>query len=345
MSRAAAETLLGYYGEKSEKVASELAVLFERARDFVRAVDYFHLAAQNASRAFAYQETIALARRGLELLGSLPDTPDRAQQELNLQFTLAPVLDATMGFGTQEVDQIHTRISELCEKIGETAQLFRGSWGMWFHYLPRAKYRKALELAEKQLLGLAQREEDPTLLLLAHHAMGMTLFYLGEFVAAREHFEEVLMRYNPEQHHSLALLYGMGDIKVNALCHYAWTLWILGFVDLGKEREGELLAWARELSHPFSLGWALGFTCDIYGDRRELQAVRECAEEGIAHSTEQGFPHWLAQGTLQRGWVLAHEGQVEEGIVQMHQGFSGWKATGMELGLSFWPRWLAEGYK
>ena len=127
--------------------------------------------------------------------------------------------------------------------------------------------------------------------------------------------------------------------------HYAWTLWLLGFVDLGKEREGELLAWARELSHPFSLGWALGFTCDIYGDRRELQAVRECAEEGIAHSTEQGFPHWLAQGTLQRGWVLAHEGQVEEGIAQMHQGLIGWQATGMVLGMSIWPRWLAEGYK
>jgi len=232
----------------------------------------------------------------------------------------------------------------LCEKIGETAQLFRGSWGMWFHYLPRAKYRKALELAEKQLLGLAQREEDPTLLLLAHHAMGMTLFYLGEFVAARVHLEEVLTRYNPEQHHPLALLYGMGDIKVNTLVHYAWALWILGFADLGKEHAGELLSWARELSHPFSLGWALGGSSHLYWGRGEVQAVSECAEEGIAHSTEQGFPHWLAQGTLQRGWVLAQEGHLEEGFALMHQGFSGWKATGMVLGLSFWPPWLAQCY-
>ena len=50
-----------------------------------------------------------------------------------------------------------------------------------------------------------------------------------------------MTRYNPEQHHPLALLYGMGDIKVITLVHYAWALWILGFADLGKEHAGELL--------------------------------------------------------------------------------------------------------
>jgi hypothetical protein len=36
--------------------------------------------------------------------------------------------------------------------------------------------------------------------LLAHVGMGTTLFFLGEFVPAREHVEQALALYNPQQH-------------------------------------------------------------------------------------------------------------------------------------------------
>ena len=45
LSAAAAQALLGYYGEKSVDVAAELALLLEAARDFARAADYFLVAA------------------------------------------------------------------------------------------------------------------------------------------------------------------------------------------------------------------------------------------------------------------------------------------------------------
>ena len=40
----------------------------------------------------------------------------------------------------------------------------------------------------------------------------------------------------------------------------------------------------------------------------------------MALSTEQGFPFWLALGAILRGWALAEQGQVEEGIAQMQPG-------------------------
>ena len=59
-------------------------------------------------------------------------------------------------------------------------------------------------------------------------------------------------------------------------------------------------------------------------------------------STEQGFPFWLAIGTIVRGWALAEQGQVEEGIAQMHQGLAAYRATGAEVQrpifLPCWPR-------
>src|SRR5262249_26995014 len=72
-SAAVAQALIGYYGEKSRDVAGELAMLWETAREFVRAADCFLQAAQNAARLFANQEAVVLARQGLGMLEALPD--------------------------------------------------------------------------------------------------------------------------------------------------------------------------------------------------------------------------------------------------------------------------------
>jgi predicted ATPase len=72
----------------------------------------------------------------------------------------------------------------------------------------------------------------------------------------------------------------------------------------------------------------LGFAAGFYSFRREWQLARERAEAVITLSTEQGFPFWLAQGTIVRGGALAEQGQVEEGIAQMQQGLAAFRAMG-----------------
>ena len=62
----------------------------------------------------------------------------------------------------------------------------------------------ARELGE-QLLSLAQSVQDPTLLVVAHYGLGMTLFCLGEFASAREHLEQGIALYDPQQHRSSCL--------------------------------------------------------------------------------------------------------------------------------------------
>ena len=64
--------------------------------------------------------------------------------------------------------------------------------------------RRQRELGE-QLLSLAQSIQDPVLLLEAHFALGTLLFYLGELIPAREHFEQGIALYDPQQHRSLCL--------------------------------------------------------------------------------------------------------------------------------------------
>jgi predicted ATPase len=101
-------------GEYADKIATGLAVHFERGHDFRRAVQYLQTAAENALRRNAYAEAILLLTHALELLQAWPDTPARTQQELTLQFTLGAPLIAIKGYTAPEVARAHARARELC---------------------------------------------------------------------------------------------------------------------------------------------------------------------------------------------------------------------------------------
>jgi tetratricopeptide (TPR) repeat protein len=90
--------------------------------------------------------------------------------------------------------------------VGETPQLFPVLYGLRTFYHIRGELQIARELAE-QLLRLAQREQNPALLLEAHSALGTTLFFRGELASAQAHLEKGLTLYNPQQYHSHAFLY------------------------------------------------------------------------------------------------------------------------------------------
>ena len=138
----------------------------------------------------------------------MPDTRERAQQELMLHLTLGVPLQATRSFSSPEVKATYTRARELCQQVGETRQLFPVLLGLRTFHQVRGEFLTARELGE-QLLGLAQREQDPALLMEAYRALGSTLFHLGEFGAAQAHLEQGLTLYDSQRHHSHVFLYGM----------------------------------------------------------------------------------------------------------------------------------------
>ncbi|MBI3301447.1 MAG: hypothetical protein HYZ72_05130 [Deltaproteobacteria bacterium] len=234
-----------------------------------------------------------------------------------------------MGYGASEVGKAYARARELCRQVRETAQLFPVLLGLHRFYVVRGELQTARELAE-QCLALAQREQDPALLLEAHYVMGAILFVQGEIARTREHIEQGIALYDPQQHRSHALLYGH-DPGVACLSHAVWVLWFLGYPDQALKRSHEVLALAQELSHLNSLAYSLWFAAMLHVIRREWRSVQERAEALIALSTEQGFPLWLGDGTILQGWTLAEGGQREEGIAQIRQGLAAKRTIGGEL--------------
>ena len=129
-----------------------------------------------------------------------------------------------------------------------------------------------------------------------------------------------------------------------AYAYAAWVLWMLGYPDQALKRSQEALTLAQELSHPFSLALALACAAMLHQFRREVQTAQERAEAVITLSTEQGFPFWLAMGTILQGWALAEQGQGEEGIAQIRQGLAAYRATGAEAVRPYYLALLAEAY-
>lgn len=227
LSAAVVQALEGYYGEKSKDVAAELAVLLEAARDFSRSADYFLLAAQNSARLFANQEAVALARRGINVLASLPDTPERARKEIGLQITLGPALFATKDWTAPDVEAAYKRAHALCGELGESPDLFPALWGMFLFHIARGEIRDALNLGA-QLLNLAERAQDRALLLQAHHALGPTFALVGDWASARTHLEQAIAFYDPHEHRTQAFFYGGHDPCGCCQGFAAKSLWMLG---------------------------------------------------------------------------------------------------------------------
>jgi predicted ATPase len=337
-----AQAIERLYAEQLEEHFSDLAHHYRRSGDTIKAIEYLGLAGQQAVQRSAHAEAITHLTAALTLLTTLPDTPERAQQELTLQIALGNALMATKGYTAPEVEQAYTRARALCQQLGETPQLFPVLFGLWGVYFLRAELQTGRELAE-QFLRLAQHAQDSALLVEAHSILALTLYVPGELAPAQAHAAQGIALYDAAKHGSLAVLYGE-DPGVNCLCYGASAQGYLGYPDQALKRIEEALTLAQELAHPHSLANALYWAAVLHQVRREGPTAQGRAEALLALSTEHGFPVWLALGTLLQGWALAVQRQGEEGIAQLRQGLDALRALGQEVTQPYFLALLAEAY-
>jgi predicted ATPase len=306
-----------------------------------QAIPYWQKAGENATQRSANAEAISHLKRALELLKTLPDTSERAQQELTLQIALSGPLTATKGYVAPGVEKIYSRARELCRQIGETPQLFQVLLGLFSFHIVRTECQTAQELAE-QCLTLAQNVQDHDLLIEAHRALGQCLYLLGEFLSAREHLEQSIVLYGPQAHQSDTFFWTNPGVVSHSWA--ALTLCLLGYPDQALRRAHKALTLARGLSNTYNLATALGRTAMLHHFRQERDLMQTRAEETIALSTEHGFPFFSMQSSVLHGWTQAERGQTGVGIVQMCQGMSALRDMGVESTRPYHLALLAEVY-
>jgi predicted ATPase len=305
-----------------------------------KAVPWWLRAGERATERSANLEAIAHLKRGIEVLGRLPESREREEQELLLQAALIAPSTANEGYASAEAGRAASRAVALGGRIAadSPAQL-QAVWARGrlanFHMF-RGELRTGLAIAE-ETLGLAERLGDPHVLSHGQYVMGLLHRHLGDPTAARRHLEAGLALYDPERDRAEAARYGFDTCTV---CHavLGWAFWDQGYPDQALRHVEEAITAARAASHPLSDAFALSFAAMLHQLRGEVALCRERAESALALAIEQVLPYWAAYAIVLSGWALVEEGQEEEGLVRLRAGIDANRATGANVR---GPQWLA----
>ena len=317
------------YGERAGEISVELAMHFERGRDYKRAAHYLKQGANTAMRRFAYQEAVSLARRGIELIDKLPATREVLNESLCLHLTLGVPLIAIEGYASPNVGRVYTRARELHEQLGDSPDISEVLWGLWTFHTLSAEFETARDIAE-EFLQLSERLPYPGLALRGHWALETTFLHLGQFDLALDHFEKALAIYDPTQHREDSFLYALNP-GVAMPCFAAWALWYSGLPDQSLERIEEALVRARELSEPHGLAHAALFASVLYQLRRDTLMAQYYAEAVIDISREHGLALYGAMAMIMQAWAASKFDGAREAMDQIRESLAALGATGTLL--------------
>ena len=331
--------------ELSDTVAHQpefLAYHYTQAGLLAEAVVAWQRAGEHALSQCAYVEALAHAAAGLSVIDSLPESPERLHQELNLHLMRALALQTQHGFGGEAAADAYQRADIVCRQLPtETPQRLAVLLGLWGVAMSRAQHQAAYRYAS-QCLELAQLSNRPAPLMRAYCAVGMTLFYLGNFSSCRKHLEQVSHLYDPARRYSHS---DIQDPGVISLANTAFALWFQGYPDQALAKSQEALARARALEHAFTLASALIHAAALHQYRREPREVVALAEELLAMPKVQEFDFWFASAQVFLGWGWLATDRITAGIERIEQGLRAYRATHSKLYLPYLLMLLAEGYR
>jgi tetratricopeptide (TPR) repeat protein len=298
-----------------------LAQHWTEAGSIKEAIDYWIKAGRTSCTRSATVEAIVQLRKGLALLPSLLDGPDRWRQELELQTVLGWALFTSKGEGAPEAGEAFIRARNLCDHLGDRSSLGRVLHMQGGHYVARAKYAAARLVAE-ELLQVALERNDAALELQAHQLLGRSLHWLGAVVSAVDQFERALSVRVPEMSDE-----SVDASRVTALSYLAYDLTLLGYLDQAVARRGQALALARQTSRPYSLAVALGWAARVDAFRGSEQSGLECIMEMAAIAKEQSFALFRAGADLGLARTLSRTGKTAEGLALARQAVADFAAT------------------
>jgi class 3 adenylate cyclase/predicted ATPase len=339
-----ADVLEQRFSDVGDTQPEVLAQHLTEADSAERAIPYWRRAGELAAGRSANPEAIAHLSKGLDLVGALPNAPERREEELALLLALGAPLIATKGLAL-EVGETYTRASALCEQLGRATELFPVLRGLWHWHLVRGQLQRAQELSER-LVALADAQEIPLHRALARRTLGTSLFFLGRFTDAATvlnkgiEIDDAIAAWEDRAH---VLLY-TERASVGCRMNSARILWLFGFSDRASDVMEAALALCQRIPHPYSLASALNSAALMHNSRREFDTALRRAEAVINLASEHHLLQMIEYATMCRGTALVGLGQVAEGMTLLRAGLVNWHSLGAHLYDTEWLGFLAQAH-
>jgi len=329
LHRAVGERLEQAWGARSGEIAAALAIHADAGGDAEGAVRHHLTAAASAKARSASGEAILHLRAALERIRRLPETEARAHAELACVLDLCGALVATRGAPEADVRDVHGRALELADRLGLPRARIQAQSARHVFDVARADLRHARETAEN-LLTVAGRVSDPFCTVIAHGALGTTLFNLGELRGAARHLEHAHAMWQPT-FRALAL-----DPSVMCRAMLGLTELHLGRPDVGAGWIRNALAHAEGMQSPYNLASARELAAVYWATAGERDLALDQAQATDAIAVEHELVIHAAVATVIRGWAQRDLAVLREGIAQ-------YEGAGQYIVSSFFRALLVEG--
>jgi tetratricopeptide (TPR) repeat protein len=259
-----------------------------------------------------------------------------AEDQLFILMQAGLYLTTTRGFAAPETRIIYERAEPLCHVVNRPRLLFMQLLGQGRYALMTDKLSRAKQIDER-VYALAQEQNDAGLMLAASQVFAAIFYYLGEFDSSREYARHGVQIWRSGSVQSPVTEEIQAPV-VLCLVYEAMCEWHFGELDSCHALMDEANSTAKELKDRYALAHALGWAARLAHLDRDPAEVDRLVSELIELSTRHHFLHWLAVGTIYRGWARSASSNTAEGIRWIEQGIRDYRATGSALGL---PDYLA----
>jgi serine/threonine protein kinase/tetratricopeptide (TPR) repeat protein len=341
--RQIAEVLEAKFPQTTQTQPELLAHHFTEAGLTELAIGYWLKAGLRSRERSAESEAIGHLNRGLALLETLDESPDRNAKELQFLNPLGTALVATRGYSSDEVRPIFLRAREICGRIGQEQPQFAIMWGVWAGHIVRGELRLSMDLAV-EAMEFAARFNDPGLTMEALFMPGLTSFYQADFAGVRDHCGRAVADYDDRERTGFWTTHIGQNSGVTHRCYLALALWHLGYPDQATKVDCAASELARTLGHPYTLEFALHHSAWLHLYCRRGVEAEATAEEQLRIATEQGFMFWRATAKIYRGGALLLQGRTESAIPSLVEGLDEYRATGAGVSLPYYISILGEAY-
>src|SRR6266540_1973846 len=279
-----------------------------------------------------YHDTVSLTNDLLNVLASTPSTPERAQQEIMLQTSLARALLATKGY-TEEAERAYARALELCDSAGEIPQLFPVLRALASFYILRTEHEKSIQMGER-ILQLAEHLDDIDMKIEGNMVLGYNLAFLRDPQMGFNYLEKAVASYDLGRQRMGRL--GLGSYPgVVSLTVSALFLWMLGYSDRAHKRAADSILLARKMDHPYSITYALFHNGLLNIWLKNYEITQDNAQALLELAEAHGFQIWSAVGSCLLGAALVGLGSTEKGLALIEQGLNTYR--GLKTPPVFWP--------
>ncbi|MGA8969421.1 MAG: AAA family ATPase [Pseudolabrys sp.] len=292
------------------------------------AIEYW-LKAGNLALSRSANAAVGHLKRGLKQIPNIDDPMLRNKWELLLQTSLGNSLQATQGWSADSVKHAYTRALQLCKESGLDEHTFPAVFGLWTWNFLRAALGEAQALAE-HLLSTAENVDDSVRKVLAHEALGFTLFAQGKFDAAHAELQRSIGLCEDSKA-TVYLDVAAHDPRVHVRSYDSMALWFLGYPDQALRICAEARRYADASQHPYSEAMERTISLRVHQFRGEAVIVASQVNAAIALCEEHEFGHYLAMALILRGWATAQQGEFDKGIAEIREGLEKERATGALL--------------